>query len=126
MALNGQERIADERTIALTSCRRHGEATKALQQAALLLLDILAQQAARGGKAGLVHRRRRRTSSHGRARRPYPVVSFPARPLPAAHREAGTSNNQRRLSRPPPTPRFLCLYQFIIITGIQSLRQALA
>jgi hypothetical protein len=97
----------DERTVALTSCRRHGEGTKALQQAALLLLDVLAQQAARGGKAGLVHRRRRRTSSHGRARRPYLLVSFPARPLPAAHREAGTSNNQRRLSRPPPTRSFL-------------------
>lgn len=50
----------------LTSCRRHGEAAKALQATVLLLLEILAQQAARGGEAGLVPRRRRRTSSHGR------------------------------------------------------------
>jgi hypothetical protein len=60
------EQVARKSKCRLTSCRRrrHGEAAEALQ-AALLLLEKLAQQAARSGEAGGGLVPRRRVSSHG-------------------------------------------------------------
>jgi hypothetical protein len=97
------EQVARKSKCRLTSCRRrrHGEAAEALQ-AALLLLEKLAQQAARSGEAGGGLVPRRRVSSHGPrgalssslSLSFVPVRSTSLHPLAAAHQQSRDTSPQ--------------------------------